>query len=88
LTQAATIKRVYSKEQALERCSAYLREHLLEAELIVTSSATAAMQKIAQEKLQDASGDWQRIVSVAIRLSDRGAEHRQCLAQPHALCDS
>lgn len=49
------IKKVYSKDQALEQCDEYLCTKIPEAELIATASTAAAADFISKNKLSDSA---------------------------------
>ncbi len=53
LEENAELRRILSKDQALDQCSIYLSEHYPQAELSPTPSTSFGMQRIRQEELRD-----------------------------------
>lgn len=73
LDPKVTIADVYSKDQALKQCSHYLSEHHPSAERHEAPSTTAAMEKIANERLSNAAaiGSARALESYGLVVFDR-----------------
>ncbi|MGH8055696.1 MAG: prephenate dehydrogenase/arogenate dehydrogenase family protein, partial [Candidatus Entotheonellia bacterium] len=72
--EGSGIRRILSKDQALQQCSLYLAQHYPHAELIETPSTTAAMEMIVQQGWRDAAaiGSESALRQYGLQLLERG----------------